>query len=120
MFKTYVAFRYFKYDIKFKTDVAFQSLKYLLKELYKDLGLFERLSEIEKECPGANIMLHKIGSMPQVCQVYLYKYHNCSLKKIKYIVVGQATQRIKHFAFSIIFLFMITMSRIILLLMLMC
>lgn len=84
MFKTSVAFRYLKYDIKFKTDVAFQSLKYLLKELYKDLGLFERLSEIEKECPGANIMLHKIGSMPQVCQVCLYKYHNCSLKKIKY------------------------------------
>lgn len=115
MFKTYVAFRYFTYDIKFKTDVAFQSLKYLLKELYKDLGLFERLSEIEKECPGANIMLHKIGSMPQVCQVYLY-----IIEKIKYIVVGQATQRIKHFAFSILFLVMITMSRIILLLMLMC
>eukprot|EP00105_Crassostrea_gigas_P035415 XP_019919563.1 PREDICTED: uncharacterized protein LOC105320112 [Crassostrea gigas] len=49
-----------------------------ITKLYKDLGLFERLSEIEKECPGANIMLHKIGSMPQVCQVCLYKYHNCS------------------------------------------
>lgn len=36
-----------------------------ITKLYKDLGLFERLSEIEKECPGANIMLHKIGSMPQ-------------------------------------------------------
>lgn len=32
-----------------------------ITKLYKDLGLFERLSEIEKECPGANIMLHKIG-----------------------------------------------------------
>lgn len=73
MFKTCVAFRYFKYDIRFKTDFAFSFLKYLLKELYKDLGLFERLTEIEKECPGANIMLHKIGSMPQVGpSTYIY------------------------------------------------
>lgn len=39
---------------------------FIWTELYKDLGLFERLTEIEKECPGANIMLHKIGAMPQV------------------------------------------------------
>lgn len=76
VFKTYVSFRYFKYDIKFKTDVVFRSLKYLHKELYKDLGLFERLTEIEKECPGANIMLHKIGSMPQVgTSIYITTVH---------------------------------------------
>ncbi|XP_046548110.1 phytanoyl-CoA dioxygenase domain-containing protein 1-like [Haliotis rubra] len=35
-----------------------------IKNLYKDKGLFERLSFIEKEFPGANILLHKAGILP--------------------------------------------------------
>ncbi|XP_071079579.1 phytanoyl-CoA dioxygenase domain-containing protein 1-like [Haliotis cracherodii] len=35
-----------------------------IKNLYEDKGLFERLSCIEKEFPGANILLHKAGKLP--------------------------------------------------------
>lgn len=36
-----------------------------IKKLYKDLGFFERLTKIEAEFPGANIILHKTGKLPQ-------------------------------------------------------
>ncbi|XP_076463677.1 phytanoyl-CoA dioxygenase domain-containing protein 1-like [Babylonia areolata] len=36
-----------------------------IKNLYKDYGLFERLTHIEKEFPGANIILHKQGKLTQ-------------------------------------------------------
>ncbi|XP_046340454.2 phytanoyl-CoA dioxygenase domain-containing protein 1-like [Haliotis rufescens] len=35
-----------------------------IKNLYQDKGLFERLSFIEKEFPGANVILHKAGILP--------------------------------------------------------
>ena len=35
-------------------------------ELYKEFGFFERLTKIEEEFPGANIILHKTGKLPQV------------------------------------------------------
>ena len=41
-------------------------LNCLLTGLYEDAGLFQRLSLIEKEFPGANIILHKAGKMPEV------------------------------------------------------
>ncbi|KAK7484969.1 hypothetical protein BaRGS_00023747 [Batillaria attramentaria] len=36
-----------------------------IKSLYKQYGLFERLTHIEREFPGANIILHKQGKLPQ-------------------------------------------------------
>lgn len=36
-----------------------------IKNLYKEYGFFERLTKIEAEFPGANIILHKQGSLPQ-------------------------------------------------------
>ncbi|KAK7104220.1 phytanoyl-CoA dioxygenase domain-containing protein 1-like [Littorina saxatilis] len=36
-----------------------------IKNLYKEYGLFERLTHIEKEFPGANILLHKQGKLSQ-------------------------------------------------------
>ncbi|KAL4238638.1 hypothetical protein ACF0H5_003345 [Mactra antiquata] len=37
-----------------------------IKGLYKKLGFFERLIKIEADFPGANIILHKYGKLPQV------------------------------------------------------
>ncbi|PVD25798.1 hypothetical protein C0Q70_13458 [Pomacea canaliculata] len=36
-----------------------------IKNLYKEYGLFQRLTHIEEEFPGANILLHKQGQLPQ-------------------------------------------------------
>ncbi|KAJ8308228.1 hypothetical protein KUTeg_013102 [Tegillarca granosa] len=36
-----------------------------IKKLYRDSGLFERLTLLEKEFPGTNIILHKLGVMPE-------------------------------------------------------
>lgn len=36
-----------------------------IQNLYKECGLFERLTKIESEFPGANIIMHKIGKLPQ-------------------------------------------------------
>jgi len=36
-----------------------------IKNLYKEYGLFERLTQIEAEFPGANIILHKLGKLPK-------------------------------------------------------
>ncbi|XP_062616942.1 uncharacterized protein LOC134278659 [Saccostrea cucullata] len=36
-----------------------------IKKLYKEFGFFERLTKIEAEFPGANILLHKMGKLPQ-------------------------------------------------------
>lgn len=36
-----------------------------VKSLYKDYGLFQRLTKLEEEFPGAVILLHKIGKIPQ-------------------------------------------------------
>ena len=37
-----------------------------IKDLHADEGLFQRLTSIEAEFPGANILLHKLGALPQV------------------------------------------------------
>ncbi|XP_069117184.1 phytanoyl-CoA dioxygenase domain-containing protein 1 homolog isoform X1 [Argopecten irradians] len=36
-----------------------------IKELYKEYGFYERLTMIERDFPGANIVLHKLGRLPQ-------------------------------------------------------
>ncbi|XP_062576223.1 uncharacterized protein LOC134238116, partial [Saccostrea cucullata] len=36
-----------------------------IKSLFSEYGFFERLSKIENEFPGANIVLHKYGVLPQ-------------------------------------------------------
>lgn len=36
-----------------------------IKKLYKEEGFFKRLQSLEKEFPGANIVLHKMGKFPQ-------------------------------------------------------
>ena len=42
---------------------------HLISELYSELGFFERLTAIEKEFPGANVILHKDGYMPKVINI---------------------------------------------------
>ena len=43
-----------------------------LSDLYSDHGFKDRLSLMERDFPGANILLHKLGVMPQVtCTVHL-------------------------------------------------
>lgn len=36
-----------------------------IKSLHKDCGLFERLTKLDEEFPGANIILHKTGKLPE-------------------------------------------------------
>ena len=38
-----------------------------LPDLYKDKGLFERLTYMEADFPGANIIMHKEGKLTKVC-----------------------------------------------------
>lgn len=40
--------------------------------MYKEYGFFERLSKIEEDFPGANIILHKYGVLPQVSKQHLF------------------------------------------------
>ena len=37
-----------------------------MTDKHEDAGLFERLTKINNDYPGANIILHKLGVMPQV------------------------------------------------------
>ncbi|RUS88917.1 hypothetical protein EGW08_003356 [Elysia chlorotica] len=39
-----------------------------IKDLYKDKGLFERLTYIEADFPGANILMHKEGTLTKAFQ----------------------------------------------------
>ena len=34
--------------------------------MYREYGFFQRLTKIEEEFPGANVILHKLGKIPQV------------------------------------------------------
>ena len=43
----------------------------LLSDLYKEYGLFQRLTKLEEEFPGANVLLFKHQKIPQVIG-YLY------------------------------------------------
>ena len=45
-------------------------------ELYTEYGLYQRLSKIEEEFPGANIILHKTGKLPQVMELQVYANQN--------------------------------------------
>lgn len=42
------------------------SYPYVITGLYRELGFFERLTAIEKDFPGANILLHKGDQLAQV------------------------------------------------------
>ena len=35
-------------------------------DLHEDCGVFERLTKLDEEFPGANILLHKTGKLPEV------------------------------------------------------
>lgn len=37
-----------------------------ISDLYKEYGLFQRLIKIDGDFPGANVLLHKTGDLPQV------------------------------------------------------
>ncbi|XP_046567729.1 probable alpha-ketoglutarate-dependent hypophosphite dioxygenase isoform X2 [Haliotis rubra] len=36
-----------------------------ITDTYKDLGFFQRLTQLEKDFPGTNVLLHKLGKLPQ-------------------------------------------------------
>ena len=38
---------------------------------HSEYGLYERLTMINKDYPGANMVMAKLGMMPQVCGVIL-------------------------------------------------
>jgi len=42
--------------------------------LYSEYGYEKRLTVIEAEFPGANILLHKLGKLPQVLYVLLMSF----------------------------------------------
>ena len=42
-------------------------------DFYEGYDLFKRLTKIEEDFPGANIMLHKVGKVPQVWMYIFYK-----------------------------------------------
>ena len=47
-------------------------VSYVFLELHTEYGLYQRLSKIEEEFPGANIILHKTGKLPQVIELQIY------------------------------------------------
>ena len=38
----------------------------VIVDLYENYGLFERLTKLEADFPGANVILHKIAVLPEV------------------------------------------------------
>ena len=46
----------------------------LKTEKYEDYDLFHRLTQIEKEWPGAAILMFKDGKLPQVTMLYKLEY----------------------------------------------
>ena len=49
----------------------YERARCVFAELYKDVGLHQRLIAIEKEFTGANILLHKLGTLPAVSSLSL-------------------------------------------------
>ena len=51
-------------------------------DLYEDHGFFQRLTMINKEYPGANIVLHKLQKLPKVdlCKLLLIYSQTLALK----------------------------------------
>ena len=56
--------------------------------LHEDVGLFQRLTVLEKEFPGASVLVHKLGLLPPVSANpaglsviitvgYQRRYHRC-------------------------------------------
>ena len=43
---------------------------FILADLHEDLGFFQRLTAINRDFPGANVILHKMGAMPKVTVLY--------------------------------------------------
>ena len=54
-----------KLNVDFKKIMA-SLFELVSTELYSECGLFERLTKIEAEFPGANVILHKTGKLPPV------------------------------------------------------
>lgn len=52
----------------------------LMTDLYKEYGLFQRLTKLEEEFKGANILMFKYQQIPAVCSLcclHVCKYHLC-------------------------------------------
>jgi len=41
---------------------------------YEHLDLFHRLTKIEEEFPGANVILHKVPNMPMVTAIFPFQF----------------------------------------------
>ena len=65
-----------------------QIITFHFSDLYDTYGLFERLTKIEEEFPGANVILHKISYMPEV----------------RFMIIPGKTTRFQDFSF-VFFLF---------------
>ena len=50
------------------------NFNFIVSDLYKDKGLFERLTYIEADFPGANIIMHKEGKLTKVCMYLPIKF----------------------------------------------
>ena len=44
----------------------------IFSDLYEKCSLFERLTKIEEDFPGANVILHKVPNMPVVSHLYAF------------------------------------------------
>lgn len=55
-------------------------------DLYKQHGLFERLTYIEKEFPKANIILYKYGTLPKV-NISMFNLNYYGLQYITFFLI---------------------------------
>ncbi|XP_062615047.1 uncharacterized protein LOC134276778 [Saccostrea cucullata] len=64
-----------------------------IKSLYSEFGFFERLSKLEEDFSGANIMLHKYGVLPQVAhrghKTGKVAHHQCCYGKTLYVMLEE-------------------------------
>ncbi|XP_059146502.1 phytanoyl-CoA dioxygenase domain-containing protein 1-like [Physella acuta] len=59
-----------------------------IKNLYKEQGLFTRLIHIEKEFPGANIILHKTGKATEATEAFHKLWSNERLLNVVEQLIG--------------------------------
>ena len=52
--------------LSFKLQIYLQVF-HCVPDLHEECGFFQRLTMINKEFPGANVILHKLGVLPKVC-----------------------------------------------------
>lgn len=86
--------------LSFWVQYAFSNIKsentISFSELYREFGLFQRLTEIDKEFPGANVILHKTGKLPKVSVPRLGRYITKLSNKLNTHIVAYVYLHAQH------------------------